>query len=367
MGDSRQVGIRPGRRPAKWLLAAALLPAPMSCGGGATVLPDAGTRLRFVETTDHAYEIGAVVAHIGALDERVSFGSVRDILVTGSGYYVADGLHPRIVLLDRQLNVKGIIGREGQGPGEWSSPSRLAGDEGRIIVMDGGAGRLQHLTPSGDFISVAPLPGNARSLDYHSERGLVVASDAYPDYYLVRMSGGESIPFARIPGALRVATGEHYQLPMHETAVSGDGTIHVLDNEHLALVSYGDDGQLLGVRFFPEPARSLRLDHRARTIESFGGRSRVLGVGLARVEPLPDGRLFVSSRLGGQDPVGYVLDVGDLTAIPVFLSPDYGDGGFPRPSDVHFDGIERVVMSNSDAEVMVADVRLVALGRGATR
>lgn len=339
----------------------------MSCGGEAAVSLDAGTALRFVETTDHAYEIGGVVARLGVLDERVSFGSVRDILVTESGYYVADGLNPRIVLLDRQLNVQRIIGRDGQGPGEWASPSRLAGDEGRIVVLDGGAARLQHLTPSGDFISVAPLPGHARSIDYHSERGLVAATDAFPGHYLARVSGGESTPFARIPSAFRGAASEYLQLPMHETAVSGDGTIHVLDNEHLALVSYADDGQVLGVRFLPEPARSLRLAHRARTIESFGGPSRVLGVGLARVESLPDGRLFVSSKLGPEDPVGHVLDPGDLTAIPVLLSPAYRDAAVRRLSEVHFDGLDRAVLSNSDAEIMVAEVRLVVLGHDETR
>ena len=84
------------------------------CGGASDAGEDG--RVYFGESSSQAYEIGSSDARLGQLDERVSFGSIMDVLATPTGFFVADGLDPRIVLLDRNLDPVRTVGGEGEGP-----------------------------------------------------------------------------------------------------------------------------------------------------------------------------------------------------------------------------------------------------------
>ena len=102
-------------------------------------------------------------------------------------------------------------------------------------------------------------------------------------------------------------------------AVTGDGTAHVLDGEHLALVSY-DAGYDTGGRiaFLPREMRDHHLEARSQTGNTFGGYEVLLEQTVTLLDPLADGRLFARVRYGANE--GYVLDPGSLTATPIVVA-----------------------------------------------
>ncbi|WP_419949567.1 hypothetical protein [Candidatus Palauibacter sp.] len=167
------------------------------------------------------YEIRSLGAHLDQFDDRVSFGSIPDILVTPNGYFVADGLNRHIVLLDRSLNPLRISGRDGDGPGEYRFPRRMdrAGD--RILVLDVGTGRASYLNPDGDFLESQPVPGIASDAAFHRDLGLLVAGDAFPDHYLARVTAQGNEALGRIPDELRTDRKACSRMPLDRVTVSG--------------------------------------------------------------------------------------------------------------------------------------------------
>ena len=296
------------------------------------------------------------------LDERLSFGSVADLLATPSGYFVADGLDPRIVLLDRNLDPVRIVGREGEGPGEYKFPSRLARADDRILVLDGGNGRVAYLTLEGDFVASQRVPGLASAVALHPELGLLVAGNAFPDHYLARVTAQGDAAFGRIPEELRVDAGGLFRWPVDLVAVTADGVIHVLDADQLALVSFRPDGALASVTFLPRDMRARKLKSARETDEALGGPTRVLGTQMVTtLGPLQDGRLFAritSVRPDSAIVKGLVLDLARLEAVPLVF-PVQEDRPWAR-GGLYLDGLGRVVLSEPrGAGLATAPLRIV--------
>ncbi len=342
-------------------LAGALGPA--GCGGA----PEAGDdgRVHFSESTGQVYEIGSSDARLDQLDERVSFGSIMGVLATPTGYFVADGLDPRIVLLDRNLDPVRILGAEGEGPGEYKFPSRLVRADDRVLVLDGGNGRVTYLTLEGDFVASQRFSGNAGDIAVHPELGLLVAGDAFPDHYLSRPTSTGETAFGAIPADLIVDYDGAFQLPTDLVAVTPDGLIHVLDGDRLALVSYRPDGDLAGIVFLPREMRARELKEQQELVETFGGPERVLGAQIvSTLRSFGDGRLF--ARITSENPngplvKGLVLDRKRLEAIPLVFPADCEDQRWMRGVRVHFDEPDRAVLNPSrTASLEAAPVRLVS-------
>ncbi len=333
---------------------------------GCGIAPDADDdgRVYFSESSSHAYEIGSSDAHFDQLDERVSFGSIMDVLATPTGYFVADGLDPRIVLFDRNLDPVRIMGGEGEGPGEFRFPSRLVLADGRILVLDGGNARVAYLTLEGDFVTSKQFRGNANDVVLHPELGLLIAGDAFPDHYLSRLTPTAETAFGPIPPELVVDHEGVFRLPSNLVAVTPDGLIHVLDGDQLALVSYLPDGELVGVAFLPRGMRVRELREQQETIEAFGGPTRVLGAPIvSTLRPFPDGRLFArhtSESLNGLVTKGLVLDLERLEAIPLVVPAGHEERLRLR-GGVYLDGLDRVVLNpRGSVGLETAPVRLVA-------
>ena len=110
-----------------------------------------------------------------------------------SGYFVADGLDPRIVLLDRSLDPVRIHGRGGGGARRIQvPPNRLV----RAHDQDSGPRRGKRASRVPDAwraISSPPsgLAVNANDIAVHPELGLLVAGDAFQDHYLSRPTSTE--------------------------------------------------------------------------------------------------------------------------------------------------------------------------------
>lgn len=337
----------------------------VGCGGAPEAQDDG--RVYFSENTSQAYEIGSSDARLDQLDERVSFGSIADVLATPTGYFVADGLDPRIVLLDRNLDPVRIVGGEGEGPGEYMFPRRLVRAPDQILVFDDGNARVAYLTPEGDFVASRRFPGLASDIALHPELGLLVAGDAFPDHYLARVAEQGHAAFGPIPSELIVDYEGAFQLPVDLVAVTPDGMIHVLDGDQLALVSYRPDGDLVRTVFLPREMRARELKRNEETVEALGGRNRVLGAPLVlTLTLLDDGRLLAGMsavNANGLTTKGLVLDLERLEAIPLVFPTDR-DRQWTRGAGVYVDGLDRALLNPSrTASLEAAPVRLVSRGR----
>lgn len=328
--------------------------------GGDPATGDAG-RTYFAESDSRVYAIRSLGAHFDQFDERVSLGSAANLVVTPGGYLVADGLNRRLVLFDRRLDPVRIIGREGNGPGEYQFPGDVAWAGERILVLDGGNGRVSYLSQEGDFLTSQPVPGNAVDIAEHPELGLLVAGDAFPGHYLARVTARGNTPFGRVPDELRIDAGGAFRWPVDLVAVTADGVIHILDGDQLALVSFLPDGDLVGVVFLPSEMRDRAMKRAAsETLESPWA-ERSLGVQIVMdLSPLGDGRLF--ARITSDETIGLVLDPARLEAVPLVIPPGREDWRWMRGSMIGFDGMDRVVLSEGPTVpgLRTAQVELVA-------
>ena len=329
------------------------------CGGDPQSREDG--HVYFAES-DQFYEVRSLGAHLDQLDERVSFGSLADILVTPAGYFVADGLYRHIVLLDRSLNPVRISGRDGDGPGEYRFPSRLnyAGDQ--ILVVDIGTGRASYLTQGGDFVTTQLMPGNASDAAFHPDLGLLVAGDAFRDHYLARVTAGGGTPFGPIPDELRLDPKGFVQPSVDLVTVSRDGLIHVLDGDQLALVSFGSDGGLVSTVFLPRDMRALELTRNAADIEAWGPERVLSSQIVASLRPLGDGRLF--ARITSENTLGLILDLTDRVATRLVFPAEREDWAWMRASGVYFDGMDRLVLTEGlkAAGLQTAKIELTDAG-----
>lgn len=354
---------------AVWAVALGLMGAFGFAGCGGELDTQDDGRVYFAESGSQVYEIESLGARLGQLDERVSFGSIADILVTPGGYVVADGLNQRIVLLDRSLDPIRIVGRQGDGPGEYQFPRRMVHAADQLLVLDIGAGRVAYLTLDGEFVTRQRVPGNVNDIAAHPELGLLVAGDAFPDHYLARVTAKGDTPFGRIPDELRIDAGGAFQLPVDLVTVGADGLIHILDGDQLALVSFRPDGNLMSTVFLPRRMRARKMRRAREITESLGGPERVLGTEIVtRITPLEDGRVF--ARITSVDPngritKGLVLDVERLEAIPLVVPESREDWRWMRGSGVYLGGMDRLVLHEGVGSVglVAAQVALVTRGR----
>jgi len=107
-------------------------------------------------------------------------GGVSDYLIASSGtLYLADSRNRHLIILNEDRSLRRIVGRAGQGPGEFQYPSRitLVGDTLRVWDLMGS--RLQCFSAEGEFISILrPNPGisGVRSLAMGQYGGLVLST-----------------------------------------------------------------------------------------------------------------------------------------------------------------------------------------------
>ena len=86
------------------------------------------------------------------------------LLADGRTACVIDSYEVQVRCVDREGAVVGVFGREGEGPGEFASPSYLArGEEGTVGVADLRLGRFTVFEPSGAHVSQVAMPSAAFS------------------------------------------------------------------------------------------------------------------------------------------------------------------------------------------------------------
>jgi hypothetical protein len=81
-----------------------------------------------------------------------TFSFIMDAAGSPAGFYLIDYRNRQVVLVDRQGRVKQVIGRAGEGPGEFGRPRYLDFLQGELFVADFGNQRLSVFGEDGRFL-----------------------------------------------------------------------------------------------------------------------------------------------------------------------------------------------------------------------
>jgi hypothetical protein len=118
------------------------------------------------------------------------------------------------------------IGRNGQGPGEFTTPAFMAlMTDGRICLLDGGQHRVSFLSNEGQYLSSFPFEGYFRSL----------AIDGQDRIFLAKWGAAEepklSTEFREVP----------YVTSIFRTVISGKDMVHLADflGENMVMKAMG--------------------------------------------------------------------------------------------------------------------------------
>ncbi|MGQ9561285.1 MAG: 6-bladed beta-propeller [Candidatus Oleimicrobiaceae bacterium] len=82
--------------------------------------------------------------------------SPQNLVVIGDSLYISDRMNHGIVVANRQGKLIRLIGREGQGPGEFARPWEIAANDRFILVHDAGNSRVQIFDHAFHYISSIP-------------------------------------------------------------------------------------------------------------------------------------------------------------------------------------------------------------------
>lgn len=93
---------------------------------------------------------------------------IAQVVFSESGdFLIVDDSEANVKLYDQDGSLRLVIGRKGEGPGEFLQPRRAAiGLDGKIHVLDQSLNRLQVFGPSGDLLRNVPLEHLAGMRDF---------------------------------------------------------------------------------------------------------------------------------------------------------------------------------------------------------
>lgn len=169
------------------LMALALCPVAIGCGEGGSDVADAtGEWVHEASTEGNVTTVrtlrGSVWGGSARLTEEASIGvdqgsdeymlgQVRGLAASDEAIYVLDSQLPAVRVYDLAGRHLVDLGREGQGPGEFTRPEDLAiGPDGKLYVEE--RGRIVVLTPAGRPAGTMPMRSN-----FTSSRPMTVTDD----------------------------------------------------------------------------------------------------------------------------------------------------------------------------------------------
>lgn len=250
------------------------------------------------------------------LDDTLGFASAQDIVAVDGGYYVVDTGNDRLVLLDRHLKARGVLGRTGSGPGELEIPVWARPTADGIAVAETSNGRISEFDAGGAFLRSTTLPVPVAAFDAWIEGGFLVAT-AGPTPLAMITADGVAHPF----GPARSEDPASSLASRNGVAVAPGGRVLVVDDEAGVIRAFEPDGTPAGAVALPailvEPIRAGHQDVSA-VFEAQG--RRVLSQPLVKATATqPDGQvllLMATDRFAGLlvDPAtlgGSLLEVPD--------------------------------------------------------
>lgn len=176
--------------------------------------------------------------------------NVTDYLITSSGaIYIADARLQHIVILDEDRNFLRVVGRSGQGPGEFQWPYRLALVSDTLMVWDRMNGRLEYFTSDGNFLHMArPDPFiDPTSLVRVSDDGrLLVSTFGIGAEYLVRVYNMQLSGFSPL-GTLEVPSTSVMLMGLSRSDARSKKIPDGLKNRAFAI--HASDGGMILIHF----------------------------------------------------------------------------------------------------------------------
>jgi len=114
--------------------------------------------------------------------------------------YVADSGNERVLVFDFDGKLQKIIGRKGQGPGEFSNPTGLdIYDEGTLAVADSNNNRIQIFDKSWEFVkSINTREVRVADLVFKDDRFYTISSYGMAGYSLALRSEKETQPLVNV-------------------------------------------------------------------------------------------------------------------------------------------------------------------------
>jgi hypothetical protein len=119
---------------------------------------------------------------------------------TRSLIYIADAGNNRVLVFDFDGKLKRIIGREGQGPGEFANPTGLCIlDDGTLAVADAQSNRIQLFDKSWEFIkAINTKEVRVADLVFRNDKFYTIASYGMAGYSLSIGSDEETNPLVNV-------------------------------------------------------------------------------------------------------------------------------------------------------------------------
>ena len=268
------------------------------------------------------YRIGERLAEgpVSAPDRPVDLFYPTDILVVGDSIWVVDNGNDRVVVFDRRFAYLGELGREGEGPGEFRSPTAIRRSAAGVVVVDMGNSRFTEFDGSGAVVSTLASPAGLRQFGLSEAGSIYVPSKTRTRHY-VRIRGDSAEEFGVWPHP--VPPGER-AAPLPEpqaVEVTAGDTVHVFDEKKGVLYKYTPEGELVLRRRLPQTLIDSVFAERERIVSSLTKSGyRVLDSPVSRdfaVTSAGDLLLIISAGTT----VGLVIDPGTYEARRLLAPP----------------------------------------------
>lgn len=281
-------------------LASGLLGLALACGGRV----DPTGEMPLAGVLQPVAEIA--VGPVATLRAQVDFFRPLDLAVVGDSVYVVDNGNDHVVVLGRNLEVLGVLGREGEGPGEYRQPVGIRPSPGGVMVSDMGNSRFTEIDRTGAVLRAFQAPSGLQSFAVTGAGAVIVPSrDGAHHFSLIRADGPEEL--GRWPGdsAAEPDRDERFSIEAGfrdpRVAVTAGDTVHVFDEREAVLYKYTSEGELMLRRSVPTALRDSAAAAMQRLV---GGLARqglnVLSSPLSRgLFSTPDGRLLLRMPAGG--------------------------------------------------------------------
>ena len=176
--------------------------------------------------------------------------NVIDYLITPSGaIYLADARLQHIVFLDEDRNFLRVVGRSGQGPGEFQMPYRIALVSDTLMVWDRMIGCLEYFTSDGNFLHMTrpdPIISPSSLVRMSDDGRLLVSTFGIGAEYLIRVYNRQLSGFSPL-GALEVPSTSAMLMSLSKSDARSKKIPYGLKNRAFAI--HASDGGMILIHF----------------------------------------------------------------------------------------------------------------------